>query len=609
MKKLFKNSYIALAVLALGFSACTEQVEYTPAAVPATAQVYFSSSNTAQVDLAQDAKSFDIPVSRAIKGEEATVAVTVTADSLANEIFDFPANVKFAAEDSTAIYTIAVKEGVVLEYEMYYNVALALGDDVATPYGKQTHTFTVGVPAPWSEWALYNKGNVDETTYTYACYWSGVMSEVSVYYREYLLNTTDAEFLLPEMAGGFDLKINYNRETGACEVPVQQVAVHSSYGPVYVSDMPHYPLTEGLTYDDYPCSFDVEKGKFSLNLIYFVSADLGSSASGYFAKGEEVIQLGGFFIPDYSFAMEFKGHYVDAAGTDNAVISTTPGADVAKYLLTVIGADEDANATVLGMLDGSVACDTLTEGGFYAYPMTESGNKMALAITLDAEGNALSAYAEEFEFFLVGEDSPWESLGYATYTDDIVSVYLQEPYNYSYKVEVRESKDQPGLYRIINPYEFFGADTSKEYFIEIDATDPAGVIVNGFNDTGLDIGAGNILVSSYAYYLLAKGAGTFEEIKDAGLCGTLADGVITFPVKGLIYAMGENLYFGNTMGAFALDLNSLTATPDEAAARKVNARNGINFELNNDNVMGANNVAKCKKIDNSFLSLKGCEVE
>lgn len=47
MKNLFKNSYIALAVLALGFNACTEEIEYSPAENPVNEQVYFANTNGA----------------------------------------------------------------------------------------------------------------------------------------------------------------------------------------------------------------------------------------------------------------------------------------------------------------------------------------------------------------------------------------------------------------------------------------------------------------------------------------------------------------------------------------------------------------------------------
>jgi hypothetical protein len=128
MKKLFKNSFMALAVLALGFTACTEEVEYTPAEVPANEQVYFSNNNGAQIDLAQDAKSFDIAVSRAVAGPAASVAVEVTADEQANAVFEFPATVEFADSATTAVYTVALKEGAVLEYAQYHNITLAFDE-------------------------------------------------------------------------------------------------------------------------------------------------------------------------------------------------------------------------------------------------------------------------------------------------------------------------------------------------------------------------------------------------------------------------------------------------------------------------------------------------
>ena len=604
MKKLFK-SYIALAVLALGFSACTEEVEYTPAEAPTNAQVYFSNTNGAQIDLAQDAKSFDIAVSRVVAGAAASIDVTVTADEAANEIFEFPATVEFADSAATAVYTVAVKEGVTLEYDAYNSITLAFDEALTTPYGNGSYTFAVGVPAPWGAWKEM-KG-----TYNFSLYVSGAYA-IPVYYREHMLDATKGQFLLgfTKIGVNEDVIVDYNKETGACQVGIHYFLDNSTYGPVYLSDMPNYPLTEGLTYDAYPCTYDAEKGLFSLNLIYFISEALGSSASGYFAKGVETLQLDGYYVPDYSLNMEYRGNYVDNNGTNNAVISTTKGVDVAQYLMTVVSADDDTDAAIKGMLAGTVACDTLTEAGFYAYPITESGNYKALAITFDAEGKAVEAFSTEFEFWVAGDSNPWESLGYAIYTDDIVSVYLQDgPANLSYPVEVRENKEQPGLYRIINPYEYFGADTSKEYYIEIDATDPEGVWINGYYDTGLDIGAGNILVSSYASYLLSNDQdATKEDAKEAGLCGILADGVISFPEKGLVYAMGSKLYYGNTFGAFKLDMTNMTAEYPEsaAAARSAAARSNNSFELNNDNAIGK--VTRFKKIDNSFLTIEAVEI-
>ena len=608
MKKLFKNSYIALAVLALGFSACTEEVEYNPAEVPATAQVYFSNTNGAQIDLAKEARSFDIAVSRAVVGTAASIDVNVVADSLANTVFDFPATVEFADSASTAVYTVNVKEGVELEFEVYHNITLSFDESLATPYGNSTYAFEVGVPAPWTEWKKIGTG-----TYYLSIYWGGTHSGLPIYYREYLLNDTDAQFYIPGIANSMDLTIEYNRQTGNCQVLPQYAATNSNYGQVTVLDIPHYPFTNlSGTYEEYPCYYDAEKGLFTLNLAYVVCTLWDANTNGSFGNGVETFQLDGFKQYDYTFDMSFKGHYIDNAGNDNAVISTTMGLDITQYLMTVVSADEDLNATVSGMLDGSVPCDTLTESGFYAYPLTESGKYVALAVTFDAEGKALEPYTEEFEFYLAGQENPWVSLGYASYTDDLVlPLFGNNPM--TYYVEVLENKDVPGLFRMVDPYGpnfpmYPYASSYKEgSYIEIDATDPEGVWIENIQSTGLDIQNNGLMsVVSMAWYQVATTEGaTKEDAKEAGLCGVYADGVITFPVDAVRIVIGNSMYNGNMNGAFALDMtNLLDSIPEEEGGESAApARMAMKF---NGEAMGK--VTRFKKIDNTFMNLVEAEL-
>ncbi|MBE6298064.1 MAG: hypothetical protein E7088_06210 [Bacteroidales bacterium] len=597
MKKLFK-SYIALAVLALGFSACTEEVEYTPAEVPATAQVYFSNTNGAQIDLAKEAKSFDIAVNRAVTGEAASIEVTVTADSLANATFDFPATVEFADTAATTTYTVTLKEGKELDFEVYYNISLAFDESLATPYGNSTYSFKVGVPAPWTEWEKIGTG-----TYYLSIYWGGTHSGLPIYYREYLLNDTDAQFYIPGIANSMNLTIEYNRQTGACQVLPQYALTNTNYGQVTVLDIPHYPFTNlSGTYEEYPCYYDEEKGLFTLNLAYVVCTLWDANTNGSFGNGVETFQLDGFKQYDYTYSMEYKGQYVDNSGNCNAIISTTVGTDIPKYLLTVVAEGADLNATISGMLDGTVACDTLTESGFYAYPMTESGVYTALAITFDADGNVNEAYAEEFEFYLAGQENPWVSLGMATYTEDCLTTFFNVA-NETYSVEIRQNKDNPGLYRMIHPYAAYGAATDKEYYIEIDATDPEGVYIPGIYGTGFEAGYGEVSITSMAYYYMANQGVSLEDVKGAGYCGIFADNVITFPAQALLISMAGYQdgawYKSNVNGAFKLDMSNMT--PVEAAAAKAPAmRNYV--ELVPKSLEGGIQFGiRAKKIDNSFM--------
>ena len=613
MKKLFKNSYIALSVLALGFSACTEEVEYKSADAPTNAQVYFSNTNGAKFDLAQDAKSFDVAVSRAQAGAAASIEIEVTADSVANSVFEFPATVEFADSATTAMYTVTVKEGVTLEYDLYHTITLSLDESLTTPYGNASYTFQVGVPAPWSEWKQ-TKG-----TYNFSLYVSGSYA-IPVYYRNHMLDQTKAQYKLGFTAIGAneDVLVEVNKETGACQVGVHYFLDSSNYGPVYLSDMPNYPLTAGLTYDKYPCTFDAEHGLFSFNLIYFISEALGSSASGYFANGVETLQLDGFtapYVPDYSFAMEYRGTYIDMQGVNNAVIATTKGVDVAQYLMTVISADDNAQATVTGMLKGEVACDTLTEAGFYAYPMTESGKFKAIAITFDAEGNAIEAFAKDFEFYVAGQESPWKSLGYAVYTDDVIlPAFSNSPM--SYYVEVLENQNEPGLFRMVDPYgpEFplypYASSYADGTCIEIDATDPEGVWIAGWQSAGIDVQNNGLMsMTSMAWFQADAQGATKDDAKEAGLCGVYADGVITFPTDGLLFTIEGTgkAYYANRNGAFALDMsNMVESIPESAVAVARAARGKYTLKLK-ANAMGK--VTRFKKIDSSFMTIKGIEVK
>ena len=618
MKKLFKNSFMALAVLALGFSACTEQAEYTPAEVPTTQQVFFPKSNKAQIDVAKEARSFDIAVSRIVTDGNAIVPVIVEADELAQTLYDFPATIEFTDSMSTAIYTVTVKDSVELDYAQYSNIAITISDEFSTAYGNATYKFKVGVPAPWTEWEVIGKA-----TYNYGIFWAGGLTDATVSYSEYLLNDTDAKFDITYinedeeqgplgdwgMAGGYHFTIEYNKKTGECKVPLQVVYDYEGYGQVYVCDIPTF--SDKYTYDEYPCTYDADKGKFTLNVIYFLSTQLGASLDYQFGAGEETIQLNGFKEYDYTFEMSHKGSYIDDKSVNNAVFAVTKGLDVSMFTMAVVGADVADDAIVNGMTAGTVSCDTLTESGYYAYPITESGEYKAVAVIYDEKKEAIDFKVVPFEFYLAGDTNPWESLGYASYTDDVVSTMFEAP-NPTYKVEVRENKDKPGLYRIINPYgaafpynEEGDYDASQEYYIEIDATDPDAVYIPGVYDTGCNLGFGNFQVSSMAYYYMAEGK-TKEEVKDAGLCGNLVDGVITFPVNALLVAMPEYengaWLYANMLGLFMLDMSNMTATPDEPEASEAPAaRMNVSRNLNNAKATGLKLGARCKRIGNLFL--------
>lgn len=413
---------------------------------------------------------------------------------------------------------------------------------------------------PWSNWQ-----EAGTASYTYSIYWNGTLGGANVNYREYLLNNNEAQFQLSGMAGGYDLTIEYDKETGNCQVHQQQVADNSNYGPVFVSDIPHYPGQPGLSYEDYPCTYNAETGQFSLTLVYFVDPAQGSNYSSVamFGKGVETIQMDGFKQYDYGLSLTYEGQDTNENGEECAVINVTMGADVSICSLAVVEANEDTDATVAGMLDGSIDCMTLIESISVTVPLTKSGTYKAVAITYDDYDNMLDVHTMEFEFTISNGDDNWVSLGMATYTDDLIlPLFGNDPM--SYNVEVLENREKPGLFRIVDPYgpEFplypYASSYADGTYIEIDATDPDGVWIEGWQSTGIDIANNGLMsVTSMAWYQAIMEDMTKEDAKEAGLCGVFADGVITFPVDGVLVGINSKTYYGNRNGAFRLDMSNL----------------------------------------------------
>ena len=154
-------------------------------------------------------------------------------------------------------------------------------------------------------------------------------------------------------------------------------------------------------------------------------------------------------------------------------------------------------------------------------------------------------------------------------------------------------------------------DASKEYYIEIDARDPEGVYIPGVYGTGMDWSYGEVSITSMVYYYMAAQGATLEDCKDAGVCGILADGVITFPAKGLLISMAGykdgNFFSSNVNGLWTLDMSNMTPA-GAAAAKAPAARISTERELNSvEN--GVNIPVRFKKIDNSFMTPVNAELK
>ncbi len=175
------------------------------------------------------------------------------------------------------------------------------------------------------EWPLGDDKSVT-CTYTYTNYYSGDDPGLKIYYRQSIIDATQAQFKIEHWGTDMDFFIEYNPETSMCQVLKQYVTKNNTYGSVYISDIPNYSAK--YTYQQYPCYYDKAAGKFTLTTIWFVDA-------GVFGNDPEYIQVDGFYASNDSVSASYD--VVHAAKKRNIVsplrLNKAARVDIGKRLL------------------------------------------------------------------------------------------------------------------------------------------------------------------------------------------------------------------------------------------------------------------------------------
>ena len=212
-------------------------------------------------------------------------------------------------------------------------------------------------------------------------------------------------------------------------------------------------------------------------------------------------------------------------------------------------------------------CDDLVLGN-NKLSLNDLTGELKLVVVSLAEGEVKNINVFNFEYYGGGNANPWVSMGVGLYTDAFVAPMfgIEAP---TYEVEIMENTENPGLYRLMNPYSnsvypYAEDDCAADgLYLEIDAKDPNGVYIQ-LQDLGFDWGYGPMAVCSWGAYLMANGYG-FDEVKAEGLLGTLKDGVITLATmsrdtdkgtsyyQGLLF-MGEDGYYAGGNDLFRVVL-------------------------------------------------------
>lgn len=630
-------SVLACAALMAGTFACTEKVEPTPSPVAGNEEVYFPYDTDPQIAIPLNATQISLVVNRVDASEESTVALTSAVSYVGGteeapevvpvtDIFTIPASVTFPKDVKELTLEIGVDfEKVVIDRE--YNITLSLDGAHTGAYGLGERTFTA-IYLPWSDWELLSE--VDPGIYQQGAIWDYEYA-TPVYVRKSLTNEHLTQYMVLSPFSDFEYEQVINLDDtktievdgvqcplvwmdGAIDTPI----VNSNYGMTmsyttsftwlkyyfdggnqFKSDEEIYSFmagnnSAGLVFQ--PSYYNPVQGRFFLYMTPYLI-----DGRGPFDEALETLQLPGDYH-DYYFTFNYQGNMVSADGAEYALVQVVPSTDVDHFAYGVVkGQLSEAD---LEKAQDDLAVDPDAELIYDAtytvrYPFEEQGKYTFIAVGFDKDNKMVCRGSKVYELETVQAASEWETLGLCDYTDGaFVGLFLNSNGIATWEVQIQEHKETPGLFRLVNPYASWPLLSAigwnlleGKYYIELDASDPNGVMMpicplgvyidEAINQQGEKMGAASLL--SDAWYTVAVGEATFEQVKAAGLCGTFADDMITFPTAGLLMLAENqrNLFYANTdpdrpegaaidsgTGCFCVDFSHMKKSPSKKIQRK-----------------------------------------
>ena len=516
---------------------------YTPAEPTTGIQAYFEGAvNTNFVVNAVDSV-FTVKLTRVQKDSVASIALRAEADSATLTKFSFPSVATFAAGEATTTISCVAKVDS-MEFDTPYTVKLCIANEEdATLYGQSFVTLKVTCPAPWkslgvgkfSEGFLGTAGEYFDVEilqnelapnqFRVVEPYAGILGDIAVdKYLEFAILPAGTAFKDYVLDAEYVVFNDYNMGQWNSNYAEDIFALH--------------PYRFGMTLDlwAYNVVLDYQEnglpGEVSL-APYFYLFEVGGGWNQ--TTGTTIsILFPGYVKRDYSVSVNYAGIFTANDGTVHAMADLVLGADAMDVKAIVMPADADAAAVADAIAAGDLQAIAVQTGRI-AVPFNASelgGSKFQVVVAVLLDGAVKNVSSSSFEYH-VGGSNPWKSLGTGYYTDDVLlPLFYENGTPATYEVEILEHTENPGLYRIMNPYAKSvhpaGDDdyAPEGMFIEVNATDAEGVYIQQ-QSLGMDWGYGEMqLVSNGFRYIEANG---FDVVKGAGYLGKVVDGVITFP--------------------------------------------------------------------------------
>ena len=601
-------SIIAAGILAVGAYSCTDDIKYDPAGKVEGEGVCFDASIGSEMEIPTDATEIPITVSRSTKAGEYTVDVTASVTDDSGEpvegVFTLPTSVTFADGELSAVYTIGVNFANVVP-DVSYHLSLKLPENVGTPYGPG-EVNTVLLYSPWSE-LLEQEGEVFVITGSpfngndYTQIWGKANSLVDenqwlVYIPTPFSNVEGLNWSI-YINTNEDRKMTVDgQEVYWCTTDIVDTQ-YNGYGLadsyswfLWLREQLGRPATPEeaeawIAKNDRQHSyFNPVTGVITVNVAVFaLDEELGTWYPS--ASDPWIIQLPGYTAPYVK--IQDLGNYVDATGYETKQFSIVKNSIVesVKFKLLNQALEGEALTAAINELAADEEAVTITENNILvSYELIEDQDYTLLAVGLNAAGEVSCSDSKVFKYNSIQRPDGFKTVGMVNFTDGVLLEFLKlADVNETMKVELQQSENEEGLYRLKNPYREWAKDAGIEkmvmsgnYYIYLNAKDKRMVYIPE-SSLGLqnNLVEGPVNIYSEAARLLASGR-TPAYIKLQKKCGTLTNNVITFPAKTVLAAYGSDIPDWtevNTRGTFRVELTPAAAEGEEIAP--VNVRKHI----------------------------------
>lgn len=551
------------SALLFGAWSCTEEPEYNPAPEYNGDDVYFSSEQSAVVDIPTGAQSVSVEINRVKAGEELVVGLVGTVTNPDGEdvssIFNVPTQVTFAKGETKVEIPIGVDFANV-EAEVGYQLNIAINGELTSPYGASQAQFTLTY-APWGPFKRI--GGTEMAHVTLSGF--GMTDEECAVYES--RSTVEGDNRIKYQFGDYGCSdLNPDQSTWTSYINGYNATIivdvdrkRAIWEPMNTGDTQSFgsmvKVTDVYTYkkDINPNIFSAQTPEEIYELGSNYSAETGRIAilTMYYTDAQpidymaEYMQLPGYASYDVDFT--YLGHFVSEPEKQESVqIEVYKSDDLASYQLRFFEgelSEDDVTKALEEMRKDDSAVLHTDAVEVYEYYLRKEGKYTFVVLGYDSKNNEVYNTTWSFDFTPV-QPYNWKSLGYAEYTDGFFYSLYKSIDPVSWDVEVEQSTENPGIIRLVNPYRSGNGwayadekfDLKGNYYLTLNIEDPEMVyVLEGKLGVMLSSEDGEVSAFSRAGELVAIGRKP-NIIKRLGYAGKLADDAITFP--------GSTLYLG-----------------------------------------------------------------